>query len=123
MVGLWLFAIGVAVPSFKFSRERKRLPLGRILRKVTGLVWSAVSSVVEHYLDTVGVAGSNPASRTILRSERSVERRMPSIARRASEGSRFCFLITSELRIAGHRRWFLWDGLRPGRWVIARSAA
>ena len=26
----------------------------------------AVSSVVEHYLDTVGVAGSNPASRTIL---------------------------------------------------------
>ena len=25
----------------------------------------AVSSVVEHYLDTVGVAGSNPASRTI----------------------------------------------------------
>ena len=27
---------------------------------------SAVSSVVEHYLDTVGVAGSNPASRTIF---------------------------------------------------------
>ena len=26
----------------------------------------AVSSVVEHYLDTVGVAGSNPAPRTIL---------------------------------------------------------
>ncbi|MEY4385349.1 MAG: hypothetical protein RLY20_632, partial [Verrucomicrobiota bacterium] len=26
----------------------------------------AVSSVVEHYLDTVGVAGSNPASRTIF---------------------------------------------------------
>src|SRR5439155_3894056 len=25
----------------------------------------AVSSVVEHYLDTVGVAGSNPAPRTI----------------------------------------------------------
>ncbi len=27
---------------------------------------SAVSSVVEHYLDTVGVTGSNPVSRTIL---------------------------------------------------------
>src|ERR1017187_139664 len=26
---------------------------------------SAVSSVVEHYLDTVGVTGSNPVSRTI----------------------------------------------------------
>jgi hypothetical protein len=26
----------------------------------------AVSSVVEHYLDTVGVTGSNPVSRTIL---------------------------------------------------------
>ena len=25
----------------------------------------AVSSVVEHYLDTVGVTGSNPVSRTI----------------------------------------------------------
>ena len=25
----------------------------------------AISSVVEHYLDMVGVAGSNPASRTI----------------------------------------------------------
>jgi hypothetical protein len=30
----------------------------------------AVSSVVEHYLDTVGVTGSNPVSRTI--SENSV---------------------------------------------------
>ena len=28
---------------------------------------SAVSSVVEHYLDTVGVTGSNPVSRTILK--------------------------------------------------------
>gem|GEM_PF-2619004 len=26
----------------------------------------AVSSVVEHYLDTVGVTGSNPVSRTML---------------------------------------------------------
>ena len=26
----------------------------------------AVSSVVEHYLDTVGVTGSNPVSRTIV---------------------------------------------------------
>jgi hypothetical protein len=26
----------------------------------------AVSSVVEHYLDTVGVTGSNPVSRTIF---------------------------------------------------------
>src|SRR5207248_11729421 len=26
----------------------------------------AVSSVVEHYLDTVGVTGSNPVSRTII---------------------------------------------------------
>ena len=27
---------------------------------------SAVSSVVEHYLDTVGVTGSNPVSRTVI---------------------------------------------------------
>ena len=26
----------------------------------------AVSSVVEHYLDTVGVTGSNPVSRTVM---------------------------------------------------------
>ena len=32
---------------------------------VVGRKESAVSSVVEHYLDTVGVAGSNPAPRTI----------------------------------------------------------
>src|SRR5207248_11226243 len=31
-----------------------------------GCELSAVSSVVEHYLDTVGVTGSNPVSRTIL---------------------------------------------------------
>src|SRR5437773_4385740 len=30
------------------------------------LLMSAVSSVVEHYLDTVGVRGSNPLSRTIF---------------------------------------------------------
>ena len=32
---------------------------------VLGAVRCAVSSVVEHYLDTVGVTGSNPVSRTI----------------------------------------------------------
>ena len=31
----------------------------------------AVSSVVEHYLDTVGVTGSNPVSRTIFLFSRS----------------------------------------------------
>ena len=30
----------------------------------------AVSSVVEHFLDTEGVTGSNPVSRTSLRSKR-----------------------------------------------------
>ena len=30
------------------------------------LVFCALSSVVEHYLHTVGVAGSKPAARTIL---------------------------------------------------------
>jgi hypothetical protein len=30
----------------------------------------AVSSVVEHYLDTVGVTGSNPVSRTIIKASR-----------------------------------------------------
>jgi len=30
------------------------------------LIVCAVSSVVEHYLDTVGVTGSNPVSRTIF---------------------------------------------------------
>jgi hypothetical protein len=32
----------------------------------TPLRESAVSSVVEHYLDTVGVTGSNPVSRTMF---------------------------------------------------------
>src|SRR5271157_3278799 len=36
----------------------------RFILKFIGLC--AVSSVVEHYLDTVGVTGSNPVSRTIL---------------------------------------------------------
>jgi hypothetical protein len=35
----------------------------------TGRLTGAVSSVVEHYLDTVGVTGSNPVSRTIHSSE------------------------------------------------------
>ncbi len=43
-----------------------RLPICR--RVATLSVWEcAVSSVVEHYLDTVGVTGSNPVSRTIFR--------------------------------------------------------
>jgi hypothetical protein len=29
-------------------------------------IFGAVSSVVEHYLDTVGVTGSNPVSRTSI---------------------------------------------------------
>jgi hypothetical protein len=33
---------------------------------VTYHCFGAVSSVVEHYLDTVGVTGSNPVSRTIF---------------------------------------------------------
>ena len=38
------------------------------LDEVSKSMWPflcAVSSVVEHYLDTVGVTGSNPVSRTI----------------------------------------------------------
>ena len=34
--------------------------------RITIFLECAVSSVVEHYLDTVGVTGSNPVSRTIL---------------------------------------------------------
>ena len=37
-----------------------------------GCFQCAVSSVVEHYLDTVGVTGSNPVSRTIFRCDLSL---------------------------------------------------
>src|SRR5438552_12363410 len=40
--------------------------LGSIKDEDKSLELGAVSSVVEHYLDTVGVTGSNPVSRTIF---------------------------------------------------------
>src|SRR6267142_3481463 len=42
--------------------------LGPIKDEGKSLELGAVSSVVEHYLDTVGVTGSNPVSRTIFHS-------------------------------------------------------
>ncbi len=42
------------------------LPFGPGLGKYVSASLGAVSSVVEHYLDTVGVTGSNPVSRTIF---------------------------------------------------------
>ena len=51
---------GVGVP--KKSRKKLR---GEGLSSITSHLFRAVSSVVEHYLDTVGVTGSNPVSRTI----------------------------------------------------------
>ena len=41
--------------------------LGPMKDEDKSLELGAVSSVVEHYLDTVGVTGSNPVSRTISR--------------------------------------------------------
>ena len=40
--------------------------LGPMKDESKSLELGAVSSVVEHYLDTVGVTGSNPVSRTIF---------------------------------------------------------
>src|SRR5438034_9080860 len=37
-----------------------------LITRHLSLFLGAVSSVVEHYLDTVGVTGSNPVSRTML---------------------------------------------------------
>ena len=42
-----------------------------LITRHLSLFLGAVSSVVEHYLDTVGVTGSNPVSRTIFFSQRS----------------------------------------------------
>jgi hypothetical protein len=57
-------------PVFKFrSRSARKIAIsecgceGLIVGLASSLP-SAVSSVVEHYLDTVGVTGSNPVSRT-----------------------------------------------------------
>jgi hypothetical protein len=42
-------------------------PMQLASKQLNDVGWErAVSSVVEHYLDTVGVAGSIPASRTIF---------------------------------------------------------
>ena len=47
------------------KKSKKKLR-GEGLSSITSHLFRAVSSVVEHYLDTVGVTGSNPVSRTIL---------------------------------------------------------
>jgi hypothetical protein len=47
-------------------QKKTRLPIQLQLCKFTARE-CAVSSVVEHYLDTVGVTGSKPVSRTIFR--------------------------------------------------------
>ncbi|SRR5258706_4128358 len=52
-------------PSRKSSDFRRKIMKDRHLERSFGID-GAVSSVVEHYLDTVGVTGSNPVSRTIL---------------------------------------------------------
>jgi hypothetical protein len=52
-----------------FQKKRQNhLPNARSLRSLApaNCASCAVSSVVEHYLDTVGVRGSKPLSRTIL---------------------------------------------------------
>src|SRR5664279_669604 len=47
------------------STDNSGLPIQGKKMKLNALFECAVSSVVEHYLDTVGVTGSNPVSRTI----------------------------------------------------------
>ena len=47
------------------STDNSGLPKHGKKMKLNALFECAVSSVVEHYLDTVGVTGSNPVSRTI----------------------------------------------------------
>ena len=76
-----------------------RIELSRISWLLTDRC--ALSSAVEHFLHTEGVAGSNPAARTILRSEPTSgdsDRRMVSSVALAKEDS---FLNSSELRMAG----------------------
>src|SRR6266496_5904926 len=60
-----------SVFTHRSSRPRKSTDFRRRTPKTNDAARSfdskcAVSSVVEHYLDTVGVRGSNPLSRTIL---------------------------------------------------------
>lgn len=71
----------------------------------------ALSSAVEHFLHTEGVAGSNPAARTILRSELTSgdsERRMVSsglsieaLAKLEASAKEDSLVNSSELRMAG----------------------
>jgi hypothetical protein len=53
--------------SWKSSRKKQlRSPVPPLMLALIHPRICAVSSVVEHYLDTVGVTGSNPVSRTIF---------------------------------------------------------
>ena len=51
---------------FRGGGGPRRVRAGENAPSKASLVGCAVSSVVEHYLDTVGVTGSNPVSRTIF---------------------------------------------------------
>ena len=50
----------------KIAVQKLRLTVQPLFYTVPNPSFCAVSSVVEHYLDTVGVTGSNPVSRTIF---------------------------------------------------------
>ena len=53
---------------------------------------SAVSSVVEHYLDTVGVTGSNPVSRTLCKT------RSNRMNKGSADGSQICKEVQGNAR-------------------------
>ena len=57
----WHKAVGL-----KYGLQVVFLGCDKLHISMQSLADCAVSSVVEHYLDTVGVTGSNPVSRTIL---------------------------------------------------------
>jgi hypothetical protein len=94
-------------------------------------VKSAVSSVVEHYLDTVGVTGSNPVSRTIPKREggkSACSRLVGAVSRRTS---------LEALGVLAYYQYGVWSGafandlflleqknrLVPRLWLLATNLA
>ena len=69
-------------PPEKSPKPLAKLPLVAQFSACRICTECAVSSVVEHYLDTVGVRGSKPLSRTILPYDFGAEERWPSGRRR-----------------------------------------
>lgn len=57
---------GTDAAAENFLRRIAQLPINEAAAGISFTGHCAVSSVVEHHLDTVGVTGSNPVSRTTV---------------------------------------------------------